>query len=344
MLGKSGGIRAHRLIVALGVVTLLVVGTLYFKPWKSPTTSDASVVVAHWGSERILIYAPLYVALDGGFFAKEGLDVTISYSGNDDQVFATVASGAAQFGVGDPAFTAISRERGGRGKIVAALVTAVTNWGVTKEPTIPDIVEPSLLQGLRVTSFPPPSTTFTILSELKKTNNLDSFKIVPTPFGGELAALENGAADIGILLEPQTSLAQKQGYRVVWALARQYGPFLLTGVSTTDTTIQNRPEMVQKFVNGLQSAIELIRADPEKAIGILQASFPNVSSDVMRDSVLRLLSDGAIPNSAVVDENAWRKVLEPRVAVGDLMSLEGASAALDNSFAETASTDGDDDD
>jgi NitT/TauT family transport system substrate-binding protein len=80
------------------------------------------VTVAHWGHSKILIYLPLYVAIDGGFFEKNGLDVRIKYSGNDDQVYATVLSGDAQFGVGDPAFTVVAGERGGKGKIIATLV------------------------------------------------------------------------------------------------------------------------------------------------------------------------------------------------------------------------------
>src|SRR5215469_4179801 len=109
----------RRMFFALGL--LVVLGAIAYAYWSTrpmssgPTASALEqVTVAHWGTERTLIYAPLYVALDGGFFKEQGLDVRISYSGNDDQVFATVASGAAQFGVGDPAFTAISREKGGR--------------------------------------------------------------------------------------------------------------------------------------------------------------------------------------------------------------------------------------
>ncbi|MCH8157772.1 MAG: ABC transporter substrate-binding protein, partial [Nitrospinae bacterium] len=73
------------------------------------------------------------VAMDAGFFKEEGLNVRLKYSGNDDQVFATVLSGDAQFGVGDPAFTVIAREKGGEGKVIATLVGGLANWGVAQK-------------------------------------------------------------------------------------------------------------------------------------------------------------------------------------------------------------------
>ena len=137
------------------------------------------VTVAHWGHSKILIYLPLYVAMDGGFFKKNGLEVNIKYSGNDDQVYATVLSGSAQFGVGDPAFTVIAGERGGKGKIIATLVGRLANWGVAKKGKfINNITNYSELTGLRISSFPFPSTTYTVLKEIIKQNNLSNVKII----------------------------------------------------------------------------------------------------------------------------------------------------------------------
>src|SRR3984957_8398783 len=81
------------------------------------------VTIAQFGKERFLLYLPLYVAMEEGIFAKHGLDVDLKFAGNDDQIFATVISGQAQFGIGDPVFTAISHDKGGPGKVIAMVIT-----------------------------------------------------------------------------------------------------------------------------------------------------------------------------------------------------------------------------
>ena len=96
-------------LVAIGIVFVLRRDQ---KTQSVPGTTTTKITIAQWGQEKYLIYLPVYIAQDKGFFKEQGLDVSIVFSGNDDQVFATVARGDAQFGVGDPIFTAISRNRG----------------------------------------------------------------------------------------------------------------------------------------------------------------------------------------------------------------------------------------
>jgi NitT/TauT family transport system substrate-binding protein len=304
----------------------------------SPSPQLTNITVAHWGQEKILIYLPLYVAMDGGFFKQQGLNVTLKYSGNDDQVFATVISGQAQFGVGDPTFTAISREKGGTGKVVATLVGAVANWGVTNKQSISEINDPHQLDGLRVTSFPSPSTTFTILSEIKKTLNLQRMNIKQLAFGTEFGALERGDADLAIMLEPQASVAESKGYRVVWSVAKYYGPFALTGVTTTDEMIKNNPDQVQRMVNGIQAALDYIRSNPDRTLEIAAQNFPTLDRTVVKNAIARMTQDASIPADARITTEAWKKTLTVRNKMGDLQSVEKGMEAVDNTFAEKALT------
>ena len=274
--------------------------------------------------------------MDGGFFESEGLDVQLKYSGNDDQVFATVLSGAAQFGVGDPAFTAISREKGGEGKVIAALVARVANWGVAKNPAIQAFTDPKKLNGFRVSSFPSPSTTYTILSSLKKDLNLTKMEIKQFAFGTEQAAIERKEVDIALMLEPQTSIAESQGYHVVWSLAKSYGDFMLTGVTTTDEVIKSQPETVQRFVNGLQRALTFIAKNPESSAVVLEQNFPSLKPEIVKAAMKRMVEDQTIPRTAVIQKDAWLRTLEIRKTVGDLKSLDIAEACLDVGFAKKA--------
>jgi len=124
------------------------------------------ITVAQAGD--FLIYLPLYLADDMGFFKAEGISVKIMTTGGDDKTFAAVIGGSATFGVADPTFVAIAREKGMQGRIVAGLVGSVPLFGVAIKPSIPEINNPSLLKGLSVATYSAPSTAYVLQEKMYK--------------------------------------------------------------------------------------------------------------------------------------------------------------------------------
>lgn len=307
---------------------------------KPKTTEITKVTVAQWGQEKYLIYLPFYIAQEKGFFKDEGLEVTVKFSGNDDQVFATVLKGEAQFGIGDPVFTAISREKGAKGKVVASIVDGVAIWGVTNKDNITQIDKPSDLAGLRVGTFPDPSTNYALMKKtiLKGGDALKNTKIVQAPIGSQLALLEseNNGADIAMDLEPGTSIAVSKGYRVVYSSPKFYGRFAFTGLTATEEYINSNKEIVQKFVNAIEKALQFCHTDETGATEIAAKLFPNLDKSVVSNAVKRMVDDKTIPEHAEMSDEAWQKALQVRVDIGDLKQMKPTSDAVDNSFAAEA--------
>ena len=330
--------KAH---LALGLIAI----TLVLSGCKSccssdPVPADAKqkITIAQWGQEKYLIYLPFYVAQEKGFFKDEGLEVEVKYSGNDDQVFATVLKGEAQFGIGDPVFTAIAREKGAKGKVVASIVDGVAIWGVTNNKDIGTITRPSDLQGLRMGTFPAPSTNYALMQRTITVggDSLAGTTIVQAPIGSQLALLESGSADIAMDLEPGTSIAESKGYRVVYSSPRFYGPFAFTGLTTTDEYIAANKETAQKVVNAIERALVYCHADKAGAIDIASGLFPSLEKDVVARAVARMLDDRSIPQHTAVSEQAWQQAMQIRVDIGDLRALAPTSECVDNSFATKA--------
>jgi NitT/TauT family transport system substrate-binding protein len=299
---------------------------------------EHEVRIAQWGQERYLIYLPLYVAIERQLFAKRGLDVALTFTGNDDQTFASVIGGNSDFGVGDPVFTAISQERGYPARVVATVVGGVAIWGLAKKPTVPVIERPADLAGLRVGTFPSPSTNYTLMKELieQHPKELRNTRIVQAPIGSQIALLEAGSADIAMELEPAASIAESKGYRIVYSSPRFHGPFAFTGLTTTEKLIKEKPDLVAKVVAALQEAVELCHHDPEIAIAVGEKLFPTLPKEVAARAVRRMIDEKTLPDSVVVDDAAWQAALRTRVAVGDLKKPQRTDVAVDNSFALAA--------
>jgi NitT/TauT family transport system substrate-binding protein len=291
------------------------------------------VTIAQFGQERFLLYLPLYVAIEEGVFAKHGLDVDLKFAGNDDQIFATVISGAAQFGIGDPVFTAISHDKGGPGKVVAMMITSLGTRGITNKNDVHEIKIPQNLDGLRISSLPEPSTTFALLSEIKRKNNLKNMSIVQAAFGGQIALLEADKVDIATDLEPTISIYESKGYRPVLDLTPWMEPQAITGITTTEEYIKSHPQTVQKVVDALQEAINLMYNDPQTSYRVAKKIYPTLTDQVVHNAVASVLSRHIYPHSIVVADNLWQRTLKTRIDSGELKKPQTTDVAVDNSFA-----------
>ena len=130
------------------------------KTSKVVQTKDQKITIAQFG--HLFIYLPIYIAKEKGFFQERGLDVTYVSTGGDEKTFAAVISGSAQFGVADPTFIAIARERGNKqGQIIANIIDGVPFWGVSKSDKKIDKIED--FANMRVATYPSPSTSFALM-------------------------------------------------------------------------------------------------------------------------------------------------------------------------------------
>jgi NitT/TauT family transport system substrate-binding protein len=280
-------------------------------------TTKTKLKIAQWGQEKYLIYLPFYIAQEAGLFSKNGLEVELSFNGNDDQVYASVARGDAQFGIGDPIFAAISRNRGGDGVVVAQIVDRVALWGVAKAGE-PRRDTPAAFAGARIGTFPRPSTTYTLVREMIDRNSVTGAKIIEVPIGSELALLESGGADVVMMLEPAASTAVAAGYQIVTSFPSLWGPFAFTGLTSSAEYANGHPEVVAKARTALQEALELARSNVEEATRIARVLFPNLDAAVVATAVKRMLNDKTVPQNAAVSPEGWAEAIRVRQKMGEL--------------------------
>ncbi len=320
---------------SLIMMAVLFLGSLNASPAQAAALDK--VKLAQFGQSKFLLYLPLYVAQEEGFFAQQGLDVDVKFGGNDDQIFAAVMSGSVDYGMGDPVFTAIAAEKGGEAKTVAMLITNLALAGYTNNAAIPVIEKPEQLAGWRIGSFPEPSTTYTVLNGLKAhTPAMATTQIVQGAMGTQLALLEAGKTDIAVDLEPAVSQAESRGYRVVLNMNKFTQPQAVTGLIARQDTVTQRADRTQRMVNALQQAIATMYRDPAVAVRTAQKLFPSLGEATIQRAVAHMLKDAMYPASVVVPEEFWQRSLQSRLDSGELKHPQATTTAVDNHFAEAA--------
>jgi NitT/TauT family transport system substrate-binding protein len=324
-----------KVYIPILLVIIVAVGIVIYKRIPGTEPQGLTPITVNQAFEHPL-YIALYVAKDAGFFEKQGLNVAIQTGGGDAQAFAALTSGNAQFAQGDPGFVAIANERGWEGRVVAMAVDRVAIWGVTFDNSIQPFTDPIGFKGKTVTTYPEPNTSYVVQKQLAQKAGLTlekDVKILQVPFGTEIATLQNKRADIAQTIEPNVSQVELQGGRVVFSYPDAWGPLAFTGVMTSKKLVDERPEIVQKFVTAYEQALQYIQSDFEGTVTIAQKRLPTIPPDVVRKALRRLVDSGSIPKHAKVDPVSWRRLLEIRVDVKDLKEMPRIDL-IENKFAD----------
>ena len=323
----------------VGLLTILIIiicAAIYAYFWrntKSPRDQAQRVTIAQAGD--FFLYAPLYVALDAGFFREKGLNVSLVSTGGDEKTWAAVMSGSANFGVADPTFVAIADARGQPGRVIASIVDGVPFWGITWREDVPEIREAKELEPFIVATFPSPSTAYTLQKKMFTEAHLPT-NIREGAFGTLQAMLKSGQADIALELEPNVSQAVIEGARVIYGMSDTYGEFAITGLTTTPELLRRNPELANKVVCGIQLAIDSIRQHPQEALKILAKRFPEIDPEVTKIALSRIIEEKIIPVEAIISDEAWKRAIQLRIDVGDLSLANPMETYVDNQMARDA--------
>jgi len=326
-------------VIGVALITVFTAGFLLLRTNNQKDRPGANLerVVINQAA-NVLLYLPLYIAQDKGFFEQEGILVEIVTGGGDSQAFAAVLSGSADIAQGDPMMVPISRAQGGPGKIVGTVVSRVAFWGVTLKDQVPEIRDPSQFRNIRVVTYPAPNTIYALQKrnlEKGKLTEEDS-PIIQAQFGHELAPIFAGQAEVAMTLEPVVSQALANGARVVFSFPEQYGEFALTGLITTEDKIKSNPRRIRSVVRGIQAALNYAHTDPEGAVAVAMKRFPDVPKGVLRAAVLRMLSEGTLPKDVSVSDKGYMEAMRVRRDIGDLAKDISFLEAVDNTFASEA--------
>ncbi len=254
-----------------------------------------------------LLYLPLYVAQEKGFFKDNGVSVKISTGGGGAQSWAAVIGGSADFSIQDPIFVPKSRENGGDGVVVAGIQDAPTVFVIGKDgASIQDNL--AHFSGKRVITSPEPDTTWAFMSYLVKQQKLENVKLVNVAIGNEVPAIVSDRADYALAVEPQVTQSIRQnGLSSVYSFSanKDWYPFAFSSLTTTKEYIAKNPEAAQGVVTGFEMASRFIYKNFDETVDIAAKYFPNLPKEIVAEAVKREIDAKGYPENVLVSKKAW---------------------------------------
>ncbi len=163
-----------------------------------------------------LLYLPLYVGMDEGFFEKQGLDLTKESAGSGSVALSAVISKSAQFSLHGPEWTAIAASKGAPVNTIANVVNGAAVWIAAT----PDFKFESVkdLKGEKIVTGTMPTTSTSLFIKLLKENGMDANKdvqMIQVPLGTEPGPFVAGQAKVAVMYEPGLDQVVAKGMKVV---------------------------------------------------------------------------------------------------------------------------------
>lgn len=263
-----------------------------------------------------MLYLPLYVGINEGFFEKQGLDLTKETAGAPSSALSAVISKSAQFSLHGPEWTAIAASKGAPVNIIANVVNGAAVWIATT----PDFKFTSVkdLKGQKVVTGQMPTTSTSLFIKLLKENGMDATKdveMIQVPIGTEPGPFIAGQAKVAVMYEPGLDQVVAKGMKVVLGFPKSYGPYAFSAI-TARTDVD--PDLAQRLTNGLEMAMRFMQKEPAKTAAIAKKEFPNLDPAVADAAVKRMLADGVYPANVDITADALKLGLETQIALGNL--------------------------
>jgi len=256
-------------------------------------------------------YLPLYVAVDKGFFAQEGLNVKVTTVEGGSAHTNAVLTGQAFSFIGGPEHDAFAKLKGAELRSVVNVVDRGNVYlvaGAGKGPADKNLAAyakgkvfaPGLFGGT------PNSITRYLVSAWSLDAKSD-VTLLETTTPAILAAVKTGQAQIAAVSEPMLTQGIRQG---IWEepfynVPKEMGPYAYSTLNVREESIEKDPDKVRKFVRGVILGLRETYAHPDEAMAIAQKEFPTMAPDDLKATLDRTLADQLWSHDGMVSEQAW---------------------------------------
>jgi NitT/TauT family transport system substrate-binding protein len=229
-------------------------------------------------------HAAYWVALDKGYFADRGLDVTLESSKGSGDSIAKVDSGRADAGLADSAVVIASHARGTTIKVVG-MVFDKTPLNVFSSKDKP-VREPKDLEG-KTLGAPPGDGQRQVWPAFAKANNIDESKVtwVNIEPAAKVAALAEKRVDAVADYTTGLPLYEKpmgQGNVVMMSWSDFGFDMYSMSIMASQKTMKERPEVLKKFLEAAYLGWRDVMLDPEGALKIFKKRVPEIDVDLIR--------------------------------------------------------------
>ena len=334
----------------LSLMMLFCLMLLSFAGCGSKSTDSGGTPLVLNEVAHSVFYAPQYVAIEEGYFEKEGIDLTLTTGFGADKTMTSLLSGEADIGfMGSEA--SIYVYLGDTDDYIvnfAQLTQRAGNFLVSREKL--DSFSFDMLQGKEILGGRKGGMPQMVFEYILKKNGIspDSLNINQSiDFGSTAAAFTGGQGDFTVEFEPSATLIEQEGKGyVVASLGVESGYVPYTAYSAKKSFLSANPDTVLAFTKALQQGMDYVNTHSAEEIArVIAPQFPDTDMDTLITTISRYQEQNTWKDNLVFEEESLTLLqnileeageLEERVPYEDIVNTDFANKAAGTPTSESS--------
>lgn len=327
----------RRSILSTLLIVLLLSACAPATPAKPAALTDIRLPVGYIPNIQ---FAPLYVAIEKGYFREEGLNITLDYSMETDNV--------ALVGAGKLPFAVVSGEQVLLGRAQNLPVVYVMSWyqqypvGVMAK-TSQNIRKPEDMKGKNIAIpglFGASYIGFRALLEQAGLQEKD-VKLVATGYN-QVEVLATDQQQAGVIYVANEPVQMKaQGYDVDVIRVSDYIQLVSNGLITNEKTAKENPQLVRGMVKAILHGIQDTLQNQDEAYTISTKyvdALAQADTKVQKEVLAATMELCKTDQPGYTDPKAWENMQTVLLDMGLLKQKLDLSAAFSNDFLPKGNT------
>ncbi len=289
---------------------------------------------------RSLFYAPHSVAIHGGHFAAEGLDVKPVIADARTNVLRALIEGTVELGLGGLMRSLDVADRGGRLVPHFAELNSRNGFFLLSRAPCPDFTWRDLV-GRTVISFAGAPTPWQCMLTVLRRHGVDPHRVtfIRDLHGADaVAALHGGRGEFLEAGQPTTEQLLADGTaHLVASMGEATGPVPFSSYLATPDRLARQPELVLRFTRAVYRAQRWIAGHGAAEIAdVIGPGFADIPADVRRRVVERYLAQDTWAPHPVLKRPGFEYLQEILLAGGFIKRRHRYEDLVDTTFARQA--------
>jgi NitT/TauT family transport system substrate-binding protein len=311
---------------------------------KTEDTTKTLVKVTLNEVAHSIFYAPMYVAIENGYFKEEGIELDLVTGFGADKTMTAVLSGEADIGFMGSETSIYTYNQGATDYVVnfAQLTQRAGNFLVSRtkiENFTWDQLKGQTVLGGRKGGMP--EMVFEYILKQNGINPTTDLTIDQSiDFGSTAAAFTEGKGDFTVEFEPGATTLETQGTGfVVASLGEDSGFVPYTAYSAKKSYIEKNPEVIQSFVNALQKGMDYVQSHtPAEIAAVIKPQFPETELETITAIVTRYYNQNTWKTNLVFEESSFNLLQDILETAGELDKRAPYADLVTTVYAEKAAT------
>ncbi len=286
-----------------------------------------------------VFYAPLYIAINNGYFEDEGLEIELTNGGGSNNSMTALLTDAADIALMGPETSVFVATEGASDlpKIFGQLTKKDGSFliGRTPEPNFDwEDLENKEIIGGRAGGSPAMSLEYALnqnglVDGSNVTLNLD------VAFTAMVSTFDSGVGDYVTMFEPTASnyVAAGNGYYIA-SVGQESGDIPFTAFMANESYLENHADKAESFLRAIVRGYNyLMNESTDNIVESLKPSFSTTSDETLAAAIESYISIDVWSSSPVTSASSFDKLQDVMINAGQITEKIDFSLAIDNTIA-----------